>query len=654
MHLADWLIMILPLLICGSIAVYSQRYVRSVADFMAGGRNAGRFLLCTARSEQGAGAVVFVATFQGFYVSGFSLRWWGQLSVPIFLFLSIVGFVIYRYRQTRVLTLGQFFEIRYTRKFRLFTGMLGFFAGIVNFGIGPVLGAKFMVFFLELPPTVRLFAYDVPTYLLLMALFLTICVVMTTTGGQISVMLTDCAEGMFAQFFYTFIAITLLIGFFHWSDTRAMLLDTPPTKSLVNPFDSFGLQDFNLWLVLMGIFSNIYRNLAWQNSQAFNASAASPHEARMGGILGRWREFAQGVMVTLLAVCAMTYLKSPHGAVAVDAALSAVTDDATRSQMRMPVALSQFLPVGVKGALISICLMGIIAGDGMHLHSWGSIFIQDVIMPLRRKPLTTRQHLILLRLAIAGVALWAFVFGALFPQMRYVQFWWGATEALFIGGAGIAVIGGLYWSRGTSVGAWAALIVGSSLSFSGIAADFYCRTQLGHDFVLNGAQISFFSALAAIATYGGVSWLTCRAPHNMDRLLNRGPYAVEPEAAGETPDKPKRRVNWIKRVIGIDEHFNRYDRWITFGIFGWSMFWFGLFVVGSIAYLLHPVPNAAWADYWLVTNIYLPALIGAGTTIWFTIGCWHDMRDFFRRLREERVDEQDDGTVHHDEPPARG
>ena len=64
MHIIDWLIMILPLLICAVIAIYSPRFVRSVADFMAGCRNAGRFLICTARAEQGAGPVVLVALFQ--------------------------------------------------------------------------------------------------------------------------------------------------------------------------------------------------------------------------------------------------------------------------------------------------------------------------------------------------------------------------------------------------------------------------------------------------------------------------------------------------------------------------------------------------------------------------------------------------------------
>ena len=37
MHLIDWLIMIIPLAICATIAIYSRKFVRSVADFMAGG-----------------------------------------------------------------------------------------------------------------------------------------------------------------------------------------------------------------------------------------------------------------------------------------------------------------------------------------------------------------------------------------------------------------------------------------------------------------------------------------------------------------------------------------------------------------------------------------------------------------------------------------
>ncbi|MCX7049719.1 MAG: sodium:proline symporter [Candidatus Sumerlaeota bacterium] len=703
-HIVDWLIMIVPLIICGYIAIYSRKFVKSVADFMAGGRNAGRFLISAARSEQNGGAVVFVAIFQAFYASGFCMNWWWNISVPVALLVMTTGYVIYRYRETRAMTLGQFFEMRYSRRFRLVTGILGFFAGIVNFGIIPVVGAKCMVYLLQLPAEFQVFSLTVPTHLVLMAIFLSLCVLTTTTGGQISVLLTDCAEGMFSQLFYTLIGLVALIRCFDWGATQAMLLDTAPGKSLVNPFDAFGIADFNIWFVIMATISgNFYRTIAWQNSHAFNSSGASPHESRMGNVLGLWRAFAVTTMVTLLAVCAMTYLHNPQGHAAVQTVLDGIKDTATQDQMRMPTAISQLLPMGINGMLLAVCLMGIISGDGIHLHSWGSILIQDVIMPFRRKPLTPRQHLLLLRLSIVGVALWAFVFGALFPQTKYVQFWWAVTEAIFIGGAGVAVVGGLYWSRGAVAGAWTGLFTGSTLAVTGILADLYCRCGLEegqewimwgmklsekNGFILNGVQVSFFSGMVACLAYGVVSWLTCKHPHNMDRLLHRGQYAVEgygaPSAApadtaslaatgqetpaaaltfatattsANTPSATVKRAPWLHRLVGINDQFSRMDRWTTLGIFWWSMLLFAVFTIGSVGYLLlrqsgHDKDyNIYWAYYSLIAGIYLPLLIGAATTIWFTIGCWHDMRVFFKRLRDEKVDIRDDGAVR-DDPSA--
>jgi len=664
MHWIDWTVMSLPLIICGAIALYARRYVKSVADFMAGGRHAGRYLICTARSEQGSGAVVYAAMFQAFMGAGFAVGWWGQISTPIGLLVMITGFVIYRYRQTRAMTLGQFFEMRYSRKFRLFAGYLGFFAGLINFGVIPVIGARFMVFFLGFPVHVHVLGLAVPTYLLMMGLFLTLCVIMTTAGGQISVLLTDCAEGMFSQLFYTFIAIVLLVYFFDWPATRHVLMtvfhpdsnvlinevhEAGDGKSYVNPFDTGHIQTFNIWYVMIGILLGNYRTLAWQNQHAFNSSGASPHEQRMGGILGRWRGFAAGVMVTLLAVCAMTYLGDPAHVELVKAALVNVPDEATRSQMTTPVALNQMLPIGVKGALLSICLMGIIAGDGMHLHSWGSIFIQDVILPMRKdKPLTPKQHITLLRLSIIGVALWAFVFGALWPQMTFIQLWWSITEAIFVSGAGIAIIGGLYWAKGTTKGAWVGMIVGSTVAIGGIAADSYFEHVLHRHFYVNSIWMSLFAMLAAVSTYVTVSYMTCRKPHNMDKLLHRGAYAVKGES--ELP-KTAKKVNWLYRIVtlGIDEKFSRGDRWVTCSMTVWSMLWFVVFIGVSLMCMYSPWSPEAWADYWCYTGIYLPVAIGAVTTVWFTWGCSRDMIVFFRKLKEERVDDHDDGTVRHDD-----
>ncbi len=677
MHWIDWVIMILPLAICACIAIYSRRFVRSVADFMAGGRSAGRYLVCAARSEQGSGAAVFVAVFQSFIVAGFTPGWWGQISVPIGLLVMVTGWVVYRYRQTRAMTLGQFFEMRYSRNFRLFAGILGLFAGLVNFGIIPVLGARFMVAFLRWPLSVDLpiVGWTVPTHLLLMGLFLTICVIMTTTAGQVSVLLTDCAEGMISQIFYTIIGIVLLFTVFHWIDTKSVLLNTAPGKSLVNPFDSLSLDDFNIWVSLAGIFGGtIYRTIAWQNSHAFNSSASNAHEARMGGILGRWRGFAVGVMVTLLSVCALTYMNMHSNAI--ESELAKLPDAATRNQMHAPLALTMMLPTGIKGMLLSICLMGIIAGDGIHLHSWGSILIQDIIVPLRKKPLTPRQHITWLRFAIMGVALWAFIFGWLMPQINFVGYWWGITEAIFVSGAGIVIIGGLYSKRGTTPAAWTAMIVGSILACAAIGLEFYYERVLHtklyviipfFDYKMNLALpiLAFLVFCVAIASYVVVSLMTYKKPHNMDQLLHRGQYAVEAESdldalaqksGAAAVAKKIKKPNWFYRILtfGIDDKFTRADRWITISITLWSMIWFAVFLVGSLGYGIYKdhLPMSKWseywADYWLWTAIYMPLAIGLVTTIWFTWGCTHDLVKFFRALNEEKIDLNDDGTVGND------
>jgi SSS family solute:Na+ symporter len=668
MHLIDWLIVAIPVFVVGAFVIYTRRYLKSVADFMAGGRLADRYLLSTARSEMGAGAIGYVAMFEWFSNGGFPVTWWNQLATPVFLVLAITGFVIYRYRQTRALTLAQFFEMRYSRNFRTATGLLGFISGVLNFGVIPVIGGKFMVYFLDLPQSVFLFTFAIPTYLLLTAIFLTLTTLITITGGQITVMMADCIQGMFSQIFYVIIGLFLVIVF-NWPQTRQMLLSYPAGHSMANPFDTFDAKDFNIWYVLMGIATTVYGTMAWQNNQGFNSAAASPHESRMGYILGRWRGFALQIAMILLAVASMTYLYQPEGHAVVQLRLDQIADPQTREQMRLPIGLSEVLPFGIKGLLVSVVLMGIFGGDGQHLHSWGSIFAQDVVLPLCKRPLSARAHIRLLRLSIIGVALFAFLFGALFTQTEYLPMWFNVTMAIFVGGAGAAIIGGLYWSRGTTAGAWGGLFLGSFLSTGGILLrqpacislfQFVTETlginstnfsqailkHLGPDFPLNGTEIGFYATLSALAGYILVSVFTCRAPHDMDRLLHRGIYAVEPDAGNAlVPISPLRGRFHIYSLVGIDEHFTRGDRWVTLGIFYWSLFWFLIFILGSVWYFIHPWSVRAWADYWLVTGIYLPLLISIITTIWFTIGCWKDMVSFLRRLKTERVDDCDDGTV---------
>ena len=643
MQLIDWIFFALPLLIVLGLALYANHYVKSVADFLSGGRVAGRYLLAVSRGELQAGAITFVAAFEAISKAGLTLAWWGWVNNPFFVIIGISGFVVYRYRETRAMTLAQFFEIRYSKRFRLFTGALGFLAGIANFGIIPAIGAQFFVYFLELPPALHLGSLEIPTFIVLMALFMSVTLTMTLAGGLITLMVADCVEGIISQLFYL-VVIFALLSMFHWSQIEHVLIDRPAGQSFLNPFHSMGLQDFNLWFVLMGMYLNVYGTMAWQFAGAYNSAGLTAHESRMGGILAGWRGLGKGAVVTLLGLCGMTWLANPDFAVqaaSTHAAIAHIQDPQTQEQMQIPIALAHLLPPGVKGALCAVLLMGLFGGDSSHLHSWGSILVQDVIVPLRRKPFGPRQHIFVLRMAIVGVALFAFLFGSLFRQTEYIFMWWNLTAALFVGGAGAAIIGGLYWKKGTTAGAWAGLLAGSTLSGGGILM----RQFYGHTFPLNGTEIAFLASLIAVTLYVSVSLATCREDFNMDRMLHRGKYAVPAPVAGEQiAPAAKRKVTWGK-LIGLDENFTRGDTWIAGSLFTWNMLWFAVFVVGSVWNLIAPWPDSAWSRFWHVAAIGLPVFISVVTAVWFTWGGVRDIRALFRHLSLERVNHLDDGTV---------
>ena len=636
-----------PLTIVLFVGLYTRKFVKSVADFIAANRSAGRYLLCIAGSELQTGAVVFVATFEVFSHSGFAYTWWGAIGTLVSLILVITAFVIYRFRETRALTLAQFFEIRYNKSFRLFTGCLGFFAGILNFGGIPAIGARTMVHFLGMPENLHLLSVTVPSYVVLMAVFLTVTVFVALSGGVVTVMVINTLEGIMSQVSFLVIIFTILVTF-SWPQMRQVLLSQPPHQSFVNPFDTAGVKDFNFFVVIMGLFTGIIAtSISWQNAGAYKSAALTAHEGRMAGVLSNWLGWGKSAVFTLLALAVITYLHHPDfaaGAAHVQATVHQIANKQAQEEMEAPIALAYLLPVGVKGMFCAVLLMGIFGGDATHLHSWGSIFIQDILVPLRKKPFGPRVHLMILRSSIVGVAFFAFLFGTFFHLADYLSMWWSVTQAIFTGGAGSAIIGGLYWKKGNAAGAWGGFITGSSLTVAGIVAQQVYRF---HDqtFPLNGVQIGFFSTIAAVSVYVIVSLLTHREDFNIDRMLHRGEYAAIKNLVGDTKVAHYKQKLGLSRFIGFDDNFTLGDKWIAGSVFWWGMLLFIIFVVGSIWNIIRPWPNTLWAEYFHITSITLPVVFAVVTGVWFTWGGLRDMRALFKCLSGHRVNALDDGTV---------
>lgn len=682
----DWLMLIMPTAALLVIGWKVQRHMRAVSDFMAGGRVAGRYLLTTADGAAGLGLISVVALFEQWYKSGFAIGFWSAVSIPIGMVMGLVGFVTYRFRETRAMTLAQFFEMRYSKPVRIVAGALVYLSGLINYAIFPAVTGRFFVYYCNLPLTYSFLGLELSTYGTVMALSLIVALVIVMLGGQVTTMVTDCVQFIYCYLIYTIIFIAIFM-FFNMGQFETAMLSRPPGESFVDPFDTAKLTDFNILYVLLGILMSLYLRQAWQGNQGFYAAAKNAHEQKMAGVLGTWRNGFIMLAFSLLAVAAYTFMNHPDFAAqaqAVTAELAArinfdnpTTTETIRTQMLVPVALRYILPIGITGLFCAGMLFLAVSTDCTYLHSWGSIFVQDVILPNKKKPFTPQRQILTLRLSILFVAVFAWFFSMFFSQTTYILFFFQLTGAVMFSWAGALILGGLYWKKGTTEAAMITMIVGATLAIAGVLAEQYWPDAIypwlsanapgslawfkvsleglgdalpiaewkvtPERFPISGQEVAFLTSLASLIVYVVVSLLTYKEPFNMDRMLHRGQYrhqeAAEIVYTGAIP-------KWQRTFLGIDEQYTVGDRWMAWSVFVWSMFTFALFLFAAgYNLLIGRWSPQGWFSWWAWNSVYLAALVGAVTTVWFSWGGLRDLRQLFRSLNALERNMLDDGRV---------
>ncbi len=631
----DWAIVAVSMALLIAVVGASKRYMRSVADFLSAGRTAGRYLISVSQGMSALGSITIVGMWEMNYIAGFSLRWWEFTMGIVLLLITVSGWVLYRFRQTRALTMAQFFEIRYNRSFRIFAGLLAFLSGIVNFGIFPAVGARFFIYFCGLPLSFSLLGLEISTFPVVMAVFLSLALYFVFAGGQIAVLITEFLQGIFANIVFLALIIILLV-MVDWTHIYQALTAAPKDASLLNPYHTSNVKDFNLWYFLIGMAGVIYGKMSWQGAQGYNSSAKSAHEAKMGDVLGNYRDIPKWLMLVFVPIIAYTVMHHADfaaQAAGVNGVLNGLSSNALRSQLTVPLVLTQLLFPGMMGAMTAVMLMATVGTHDTYLHSWGAIFIQDVVMPFRTRPFSPAQHLRVLRLSILGVCVFIFFFSLIFQQSEYIFLFFAITGAIFTGGSGAVIIGGLYWKRGTTAAAWSSLLTGSVVAVGGIIIK-----QVNPDFFINGQQFWGLAMLLSSVVYIVVSLLGHRV-FDMDKMLHRGPYAIKEELL-VVDEVPSRGL----RMLGMGKEFTRGDKIIYIGAYAWTFAWTVVFIIGTWFNLTSGVSDAAWMGFWrafIMINIVVSGLV----IIWFAIGGTRDLKDMLRRLSTMTRDHGDDGFV---------
>jgi SSS family solute:Na+ symporter len=642
----DWAVVAGVLGLFVTMAVLANRLTKSVSDYLVAGRCAGRYMLTMASGMEWIGAINIVAMVEVYYKAGFTGMWWVMLSTPFIVYMCVSGWGVYRYRETRSMTIAQFLETRYGRKVRLTAGILSWTAGMFNFGFFPLISARLFMSLIGLPATFQLPGLpglEISTFVALAGLMVLLPLGFIVMGGHTSVMVSNFMQGLFTNIAAVIIVAVLFFTVFDWQAiSTTMLAQSKPDASLFNPLHASGTKDFNAWYFLIGIVGAWYGAMSNVPSQAFLGSGKTAHEQRMGYLLGQlsW----QGLLVffMMIAICSFNLLQNPaHSAVAakVGDALATVPEG-MRGKVEAAATLPYLLPAGVVGLFCAIMMAALISSHNGFMHAWGGVLLQDIILPFRKQPLGTTAHLWALRGAIIFVGLVAFLLSISFNPQQSILMLFAAVNSIWLGPAGAVMLGGLYWKQGTTKAAMTTLLVGSLVGMVFFVLQqgwpvWYDKA----DFPINGQYCFLINIAISVALYVGVSLLTRQPDFNMDRMLHRGEYAAADEAMPEL-----RPTRWWQSIFGITPMFNRRDRITAYIIVGWFLFWLGAFVVGMAYGLLANPADAVWVRFWYIYLCLNFALL-VGTTLWLGIGGIKDVLSLFKTMSGANRDATDDGTV---------
>ena len=747
MGLIDWLIVIIPVTFVVGMGCYSRKYVRSVADFLSAGRVCGRYVICASDVANALSIITLVAYVEAQYKSGFALSFWlmGML-IPITMIMALSGYCIYRYRETKAMSLGQFLEMRYNRTFRIFAASLRSISEILANSIMPAIAARFFIYFLNLPVTIYIFGMAIPTFLFIVLVCLTLSISILCMGGTLAMVITDAIQGMFC-FPLIVIFIFFILYHFSWSNEIVpVMMDRVKEESFINPYDVSKLREFNLFFVMIMLLNTIFHRASWIGA-GLSSAAKNPHEQKMAGILGAWRGQSSNILYILIALTVLTLMnhrnfsseaKNIRDKISSNISNELIVDQAQRSsfnraiqsvpaqkhqigvdpplsqkknldtpvlevahkklieingasvgndkfqqfrtyfhQGMLATSMRQLLPTGLLGLFMLLMMLAMISTDNTRIYSAAVTVSQDVILPLKKKPFTLKQHVWLLRLVSISIGVIFVICSMFFAQLDYINLFVLIMCSMWIGGCAPVMLFGLYSRFGTTAGAFTSVIAGMILSLEVILVkrnwadmiypwldsngfvepigNFLTRASSPFNpyivwkmdpvkFPINGYETLFIISLITLFLYIVVSYFTMKEPFNLERMLHRGKYNID----GENKEDLKFTFHHIfRKILGITKDYTTGDKVIAYAFFFQSFVWGFLSVfVGVIIWnKFSPWPLEWWGTYFFVVLLIVPLFLVIISVFWFGIGGFIDLVRLFRDLKARVTNPLDNGQV---------
>ncbi|MFH0989979.1 MAG: sodium:solute symporter family protein [bacterium] len=432
----DWIILVLYLGASVFIGIWAKRYVENVEGYFVAGRRVKVALGTATLIATEIGIVTFMYLGELGYVTGFSCFWLGINGVIGYLIIGKTGFIVSELRRLKVMTIPEFYEIRFSKNVRLLGGILLFLGGVLNMGVFLKMDGIFLTETMGFSP-------DVLT--IVMIVMLLIVITYTVLGGMFSVVITD-----FIQFVVLTIGMLIATIFtlthVSFSDIATAVTSTygdAGVNPVVNP--RFGWM-FLIWILLGSV-----------GASALNQPATTKALASENAEAGRKIFLFAGITLAGRYIIPMFW----------GAAALAMFGPNLSPTLAMPKLLGAVVPSGFLGLMIAGMLAASMSTYSAYMLAWSSVATRDIIAPLRRKEMSEKTMILLSRAISTVIGIFILVFGLWYEIPATAFQYIALTGAMYAAGAFGCVAFGLYWKKANAVGAYSALALGafSPLSF---------------------------------------------------------------------------------------------------------------------------------------------------------------------------------------------
>ncbi|KPK87100.1 hypothetical protein AMJ80_12505 [bacterium SM23_31] len=439
----DWIIVLVYICIPVVIGILVRKYVRQLSDFIVAGRSLRLFIAIATMTGTELGLVTVMYNAEMGFLHGFSAFHIAVIEFSCILAIGLTGFIVYRLRQKKVMTIPEFYEERFGRKVRIVGGTILALGGILNMGLFLQAGARFMM---------GVTGYSNPAGLqLFMSVMLIMVLIYTVLGGMVSVVLND-----FLQF--VVLSIGMLIGCYFiivkigWGS----LFEVPApvdTGSWFNPVAK-GSELGPIYVIFMVVLS-LSAGALWQSGTLRALSAKSPKVAKQLYTWSSISYMARRVIPMFWGISAFIFVSQTPQLLA-----AFQGPEPLNSQFGMPIFLAKVIPSGFLGLLAAGMFAAFMSTHDSYLLSWSSVITQDIIAPLKKNRLSDTMRLLITRISIVCIGLFLLIWGLWFEAPVSLWNYMAVTGTIYLAGAFTVVVAGLYWKKASTTGAMIALFAG--------------------------------------------------------------------------------------------------------------------------------------------------------------------------------------------------